>query len=100
VQTEPRLQGNFMVHVTRVPQVSILRPGILDYFHYNCRVKYVILTRERSEGEESLHLLFSEYHVDGRLYASAPWHFLNFLPEPHGQGSLRPTFSPVRRWAV
>ncbi len=21
-----------------------------------------------------------------------PWHFLNFLPEPQGQGSLRPTF--------
>ena len=21
----------------------------------------------------------------------APWHFLNFLPLPHGQGSLRPT---------
>src|SRR5581483_2190444 len=23
----------------------------------------------------------------------APWHFLYFLPEPHQQGSLRPTFS-------
>ena len=22
----------------------------------------------------------------------APWHFLYFLPEPHGHGSLRPTF--------
>ena len=33
-------------------------------------------------------------------YASAPWHFLYFLPEPQGQGSLRPTFSPVRRWLV
>src|SRR5258707_13434566 len=32
------------------------------------------------------------------FYASVPWHFLYFLPEPHGQGSLRPTFSPVRRW--
>jgi hypothetical protein len=21
-----------------------------------------------------------------------PWHFLYFLPDPHGQGSLRPTF--------
>src|SRR5688572_12882408 len=21
----------------------------------------------------------------------APWHFLNFFPEPHGHGSLRPT---------
>src|SRR5207302_4323020 len=24
-------------------------------------------------------------------YAAAPWHFLNFLPLPHGHGSLRPT---------
>ena len=24
----------------------------------------------------------------------APWHFLYFLPLPHGQGSLRPTFLP------
>ncbi len=24
--------------------------------------------------------------------AAAPWHFLYFLPEPHGHGSLRPTF--------
>src|SRR5437762_10259288 len=23
----------------------------------------------------------------------APWHFLYFLPEPHQQGSFRPTFS-------
>src|SRR6266852_5376719 len=26
----------------------------------------------------------------------APWHFLYFLPEPHGQGSLRPTLAPAR----
>src|SRR2546428_3160093 len=24
-------------------------------------------------------------------YIAAPWHFLNFLPLPQGQGSLRPT---------
>src|SRR3954467_14527083 len=24
-------------------------------------------------------------------YIEAPWHFLNFFPEPHGHGSLRPT---------
>src|SRR5882757_9668120 len=34
------------------------------------------------------------------FYASVPWHFLYFFPEPHGQGSLRPTFSPVRRGAA
>src|SRR3984893_7585222 len=33
-------------------------------------------------------------------YAAAPWHFLYFFPEPHGQGSLRPTFSPARRGAA
>jgi hypothetical protein len=25
----------------------------------------------------------------------APWHFLYFLPDPQGQGSLRPTFAPT-----
>jgi hypothetical protein len=29
----------------------------------------------------------------GRARGYAPWHFLNFLPEPHQQGSLRPSFS-------
>src|SRR5689334_17951414 len=29
----------------------------------------------------------------------APWHFLYFLPEPQGQGSLRPTLSSLR-WTV
>src|SRR5271170_3588786 len=33
-------------------------------------------------------------------YPSNPWHFLYFLPDPHGHGSLRPTLSPVRRWAT
>ena len=37
---------------------------------------------------------------DSRLssdgHALAPWHFLYFLPEPQGQGSLRPTFAPAR----
>ena len=28
------------------------------------------------------------------FYASRPWHCLYFLPDPHGHGSLRPTFSP------
>ena len=26
----------------------------------------------------------------------APWHFLNFFPDPHGQGSLRPTLGDSR----
>src|SRR3954471_14538156 len=28
--------------------------------------------------------------------ALAPWHFLYFLPDPHGHGSLRPTFGSSR----
>src|SRR4029078_1058231 len=27
--------------------------------------------------------------------ACTKWHFLYFFPDPHGQGSLRPTLSPV-----
>src|SRR5262249_30372393 len=34
-----------------------------------------------------------------RLQAPVPWHFLYFLPEPHGHGSLRPTLGPSR-WTV
>ena len=29
-------------------------------------------------------------------HPSRPWHCLYFLPEPHGQGSLRPIFCPER----
>src|SRR5882757_5566468 len=29
-------------------------------------------------------------------HSPAPWHFLNFLPEPQGHGSLRPTLTPER----
>src|SRR4029079_1787337 len=31
-----------------------------------------------------------------RDHAAVPWHFLYFFPEPHGQGSLRPTFASFR----
>lgn len=31
-----------------------------------------------------------------RLVLYAPWHFLYFLPDPQGQGSLRPTLSSPR----
>src|SRR6266550_3714983 len=34
----------------------------------------------------------AELRNDRRVDQSvAPWHFLNFLPDPHGHGSLRPT---------
>src|SRR5438105_2078169 len=29
-------------------------------------------------------------------HAAAPWHFLYFLPDPQGHGSLRPTFASCR----
>src|SRR5947207_2388626 len=29
-------------------------------------------------------------------HTAAPWHFLYFFPEPHGHGSLRPTFGSLR----
>src|SRR5438094_4712584 len=32
----------------------------------------------------------------GAPQAAVPWHFLYFFPEPHGQGSLRPTFASLR----
>src|SRR6266853_6590018 len=30
-------------------------------------------------------------------HVPCPWHFLYFLPLPHGHGSLRPTFGSSRR---
>jgi len=33
---------------------------------------------------------------EGEFYAAAPWHFLYFLPDPHGQGSFRPTLAAAR----
>src|SRR3989441_13169179 len=37
-----------------------------------------------------LPLQFRTSHSAFRIYAAAPWHFLNFLPLPQGHGSLRP----------
>ena len=34
--------------------------------------------------------------VAGQSQAAVPWHFLYFLPEPQGQGSLRPTLAEPR----
>ena len=35
--------------------------------------------------------LSNEASSPGRRQATAPWHFLYFLPDPHGQGALRGT---------
>src|SRR3954463_12001129 len=40
-------------------------------------------------------------HKGGILCHAVPWHFLYFLPLPHGHGSLRPTFGSSRfTWRV
>ena len=53
-------------------------------------------------GIKLTHRLVTGRAMNGDLaivdYAAAPWHFLYFLPEPQGHGSLRPTLSPVPRW--
>lgn len=36
-----------------------------------------------------------QFSFDGITTSHVPQHFLYFLPLPHGQGSLRPTFSGV-----
>ncbi|KXW57050.1 hypothetical protein FEMY_24330 [Ferrovum myxofaciens] len=39
----------------------------------------------------------AEYRLNQWNNSSDPQHFLNFLPEPHGHGSLRPTLASLRR---
>src|SRR5437764_4713 len=51
-----------------------------------------VITDPREAGSDLLELRFERLGVLlGHRYA--PWHFLNFLPLPHQQGSLRPMFS-------
>ena len=63
------------------------------------RARFTLTNRDgdwRDQGQK-----LPPFSINGRKIAySAPWHFLYFLPLPQGQGSLRPTFSPVRRWAA
>src|ERR1700716_2982989 len=63
-----------------------------------------------TDGRQALRGGLARYGRDHRLHASsgrrdgayAPWHFLNFLPLPHQQGSLRPTWcsSSTMRWCT
>src|ERR1019366_4861537 len=55
-----------------------------------------IVPLEMAKGGEISPRLSRVPMADG-FYCSAAWHFLYFFPDPQGQGSLRPTFSPVRR---
>src|SRR4030042_1153933 len=43
---------------------------------------------------------FGGLRYDVAVESMAPWHFLYFLPDPHGQGSLRPTLGVERRTVV
>ena len=40
-----------------------------------------------------LHGFFAPGRAVQLADCAAPWHFLYFLPDPQGQGSLRPTFA-------
>jgi len=54
-----------------------------------------LIAFQREELDHCRSWLASDGGVSGegalRLAHHAPWHFLNFLPLPHGHGSLRPT---------
>src|SRR5206468_7787732 len=39
---------------------------------------------------------FIAYSAGAPASSSGRWHFLYFFPDPHGQGSLRPTRGPAR----
>src|SRR5689334_9685564 len=50
------------------------------------------------DGDEAVEVTLVERPDELPYGVYAPWHFLNFLPEPHQQGSLRPmsrTFSSL-----
>ncbi len=38
--------------------------------------------------------------IDGYGLPAPPWHFLNFLPLPHGHGALRPTLPASRTFTL
>src|SRR5919204_1354575 len=44
-------------------------------------------------GAASTAALRRRTYLKAGAMCQAPWHFLNFLPEPHQHGSLRPMFS-------
>src|SRR5216683_5936585 len=47
-------------------------------------------------GERSILRSLLKNKTPAAVVQAAPWHFLYFLPEPHGHGSLRPTLGSLR----
>src|SRR5579863_9836836 len=66
------------------PHIDYLRPVSRRFQDY-CREEPIRLTCD----SDAMVLLAGAHDETGH----APWHFLNFFPDPHGQGSFRPTFS-------
>ncbi len=58
-----------------------------------------VVERERERNVRAHSLLRLRLARHQAPAAAAPWHFLYFLPEPHGHGSLRPTLGWLR-WIV
>ena len=84
-------------------KMAILSPGLLQ----GCdRETERLLTLEAHYGIENRQIKSAysptkskraaAYSVETRGYPFAPQHFLYFLPDPHGHGSLRPTLGPMR----
>src|ERR1044072_2111295 len=53
-------------------------------------------TRRRSAPHAPTERDSRTHYSDAAASSSLPWHFLYFLPEPHGHGSLRPTLGRSR----
>ena len=58
------------------------------------------VTARGAAGQEDSAAGVGEDARDHMDQTSWPWHCLYFLPEPHGHGSLRPTFWPLRTEVV
>lgn len=70
--------------------------------HARCQVAWHSVTRRDGVPDERAERAQSPQGAGGASSSSSssssalPWHCLNFLPEPHGQGSLRPTLAWAR----
>ena len=69
--------------------VGTQREGLHGLIGDECEQFGVVARRDRLEPDD----VVGERRIGRREARYAPWHFLYFLPEPHGHGSLRPTLS-------
>jgi hypothetical protein len=71
------------------PEVCKAMAGLDEAFLHHCGLEQPLLELIRTHpSPDQVHSLGSQ----AANYAATPWHFLYFLPLPHGHGSLRPTF--------